>query len=146
MQAQLLNYQTARISIYETNNFHQNYHVPEDFLSADILEDYKKGVFFNHLGFQVANQNKFFMRLYDHNNKLDYATTEGQSLLVMKYYIQIGYKLESQRLFGLGERTTNFQLSPGTYVIYPQSNPGKIDSGANTEPSQQSGMHPFLMA
>ena len=43
--------------------------MPEDFLSADILEDYKKGVFFNHLGFQVANQNKFFMRLYDHNSK-----------------------------------------------------------------------------
>ena len=64
-----MNYQTARISIYEKDHFHQQYHVPEDFLSADILEDYKKGVFFNHLGFQVANQNKFFMRLYDHNSK-----------------------------------------------------------------------------
>ena len=57
----------------------------------------------------------------------------------MKYFIQIGYKIESQKLFGLGERTRDFRLQEGTYVLYPQKNGDRVDTGLNKDPAQQIG-------
>lgn len=59
------------------------------------------------------------MRLYDKHNNFDYVTTQGEPFLFMNYFVQIGYKIESQRLFGLGERTRTFQLQEGSYIMYP---------------------------
>ena len=42
---------------------------------ADYEADYEKGLFFNHLGFFVSNQQQFYMRLYDRDTKKDFVTT-----------------------------------------------------------------------
>ena len=59
------------------------------------------------------------MRLYDRDTKEDYVTTQGQNFISMNYYQQIGFKIESQRLFGFGERTRDFRLQKGNYILYP---------------------------
>lgn len=51
--------------------------MPPAYLSSDYDKLYKEGLFFNHLGFQVSYQTKFFMRLFDRETKKDYVTTEG---------------------------------------------------------------------
>jgi len=61
----------------------------------------------------------------------------------MKYYMEMGFKLETRRVFGLGERTRGFVLGEGTYNLFPQNNPGVVDDGKGGVPKQQSGMHPF---
>jgi hypothetical protein len=37
----------------------------------------------------------------------------------MKYYMEMGFKLETRRVFGLGERTRNFLLGEGNYTLFP---------------------------
>ena len=75
-----------RAQIYETDHFSDAYHVPSQFFSDDYMKDYEKGLFFNHLGFQVSFNDKFFMRMYDRDTKEDFVTTKDQSFLSMKYF------------------------------------------------------------
>ena len=91
----MLSYQTARIRIFESDKFHESYHVPTDFFDKDILKKYHEGLRFNHLGFQTGIGSTFFMRLFDRNTKEDFVTTAGEPFLIMKYYTTIGFKLES---------------------------------------------------
>jgi hypothetical protein len=59
------------------------------------------------------------MSLYDRNNRArEFVSTVGEPFVVMKYYMEIGFKLESRRIFGLGERTTDFLLNEGTYTLF----------------------------
>ena len=109
-EAALLSYDTPRILIFETDRFHETYSVPIEYFSPDYEKQFREGLFFNHLGFQVSFKDTFFFRLYDKDTKKDYLTTEGLPFLAMKYFMQIGFKVESQKLFGLGERTRDFQL------------------------------------
>lgn len=70
-----MSYESARIQIYDTDNYHDTYHVPPAYFSDDYLHDFEKGLFFNHLGFQVSSNQQFYMRLYDRDTKEDFVTT-----------------------------------------------------------------------
>ena len=50
---------------------------------------------FNNLGFQFASKGQFTFRLYDKHTMNDYVTTEGEPFLAMKYYMEMGFKIES---------------------------------------------------
>jgi len=88
------------------------------------------------------------MSIFDRdNNDREFISTTGEPFVAMNYYMEVGFKIEATRLFGLGERTRDFRLQEGTYTMFPQNNPGVIDDGQiKAYPKQQSGMHPFLMA
>lgn len=50
----------------------------------------------------------------------------------MSNYMQIGFTLESSRLFGFGERTRDFELLPGKYTCYPKNNGPVVDDGSSS--------------
>jgi len=130
VSAQLLNYQTARIRVSNSDTKDIPYEVPSQFSGSDLYKDYVNGLFFNHLGFDFTPKGRFGMSLYDRNNRArEYVSTVGEPFVVMKYYMEIVFKLESRRIFGLGERTTSFNLHEGTYTLFNQNNGDTIDDG-----------------
>ena len=64
---------------------------------------------------------------------------------MMNYFLELGFRVQSTRFFGLGERVGNYILSPGTYTIMPSLQADfSFDQG--TDGAQQGyGMHPLLM-
>jgi hypothetical protein len=37
----------------------------------------------------------------------------------MNYFMEIGFRVQSTRFFGLGERVGDFLLKPGNYTLMP---------------------------
>ena len=64
----------------------------------------------------------------------------------MDKYIQMDFKLPSQRLYGFGEREREFQLGEGTWTMWARdriTNTDQYDDG--TGGKQGAGVHPFVL-
>lgn len=72
-----------------------------------------------------------------------YLTTENQTLLMMDKYIQMDFKLSSQRIFGFGERNREFALGEGTWTMWANGRETPYDDG--TGGKQTYGVHPFAL-
>ena len=49
----------------------------------------------------------------------------------MSHYLEFAFKVDSNRIFGLGERMTDFVLKAGTYTLYPTiTNSEVMDNGS----------------
>ena len=70
-------------------------------------------------------------------------STEGQSLFLMDKYLQMDFKLPSQRIFGLGERNREFLLEEGTWTMWAVGKETPYDDG--TGGLQTYGVHPFAL-
>ena len=46
------------------------------------------------------------------------VSTTGETLLLMDKYLQIDFRLPTQRIFGLGERKRGFALEEGTWTMW----------------------------
>lgn len=64
----------------------------------------------------------------------------------MNHYMEIGFVIRSKKLFGLGERITDFVLKPGTYALFSKASEFETDMGDSDQGKQQMGQHPFIMA
>ena len=69
------------------------------------------------LGFSY-NLNPFEFSFTDVVKGAKLLSTEQQSLVMTDKFIQIDFKLPSQRIFGFGERVHDFQLQEGTYTMW----------------------------
>lgn len=49
-------------------------------------------------------------------------STKDQNFLAMSHLQQIGFRLDTVVLYGLGERTADLVLKEGKYVIYATAN------------------------
>jgi hypothetical protein len=38
---------------------------------------------------------------------------------MMNYFMELGFRVQSTRFFGLGERVGDYQLQPGAYTLMP---------------------------
>jgi hypothetical protein len=66
---------------------------------------------FNHLGVSFTPSGRFEFGIFDRdNNDRQYVTSAGEPFVASNYYLEMGFKLETTRVFGLGERTRDFQL------------------------------------
>ena len=74
-----------------------------------------------------------------------YVDTEGLNLAYMDKYIQMDFKLPSQRVFGLGERVREFNLKSGTWTMWSNGYSNhKVDDGTGRKGTY--GVHPFVLA
>ena len=96
-------------------------------------------------GFDLKTDEAFSFEFKDSRSEDGdfYLSTEGQSLLLMDKYMQMDFKLPSQRLFGLGERNREFQLTEGTWTMFANGQETPYDDG--TGGLQGYGVHPFLL-
>jgi len=73
-----------------------------------------------------------------------WLSTKDRNLVLSDKYLEVGFEIHSQQVFGWGERTRNFMLKEGEYTIWPtgiskDNDPGEL--GYNTY-----GDHPFVLA
>ena len=65
-----------------------------------------------------------------------------QNLMYMDKFLQISFLVDGQRVFGYGERVSNFFLDDGTYTLYSQDHTYAKDEAKGGQ--QLSGVHPFV--
>jgi hypothetical protein len=70
-------------------------------------------------------------------------TTEGQTTWMMDRFIQIDFKINSQKLYGLGERNRGFALDQGTWTMWANGQETPYDDGTGFQ--QTYGVHPFVL-
>lgn len=78
------------------------------------------------------------------DNSNVFLTTEGQTLLMSDKFIQMDFKLPSQRMYGFGERVREFQLTEGTWTMWADGGNSPYDDGS-TGRKQVYGVHPFIL-
>ena len=87
----------------------------------------------------------FGFRLLTEDSEEFYSFTTSKNFLYSDTYINFESKLTSDKLFGFGERTHDFQLNEGTYTIWPHDCGGtKYDDGLggmNQYSHQPIGLH-----
>lgn len=72
-----------------------------------------------------------------------YITTKDRSLVFTEYYLEMGFVVESQKIFGFGERVKEFELTPGNYSSWSNGRDNNYDKGEEGHHSY--GDHPFVL-
>ena len=136
---------TYRISYTPTQNAigsnDTRWTVPDELLERKGCDNTKLLSF----GDFSVDQNPFGFTLKNpaHKNTF-WLSTKDRNLVLSDKYIECGFEIHSQQVFGWGERTRDFMLVPGEYSIWntgieKKADPGKL--GYNTF-----GDHPFVLA
>ena len=81
--------------------------------------------------------NNFGFRLMTEDNEEFYSFTTSKNFLYSDTYINFESKLTSNKIYGFGERTHDFQLNEGTYTIWPH------DCGGTKYDDGQGGMNQY---
>lgn len=64
------------------------------------------------------NMDPFYFSIGSTYSDQNLITTAGQTLWMMDRYTQIDFKLNSHKLYGLGERNRGFALDEGTWTMW----------------------------
>ena len=72
---------------------------------------------------------------YVHTNNSDFVFTDK--------FMQLDLQIPSQRIYGLGERSREFSLEPGTWTMWANGRNESYDDG--TGGKQTYGVHPFAL-
>ena len=70
-------------------------------------------------------------------------STFDRNLVMSKYYIELGFLVDSNKIFGFGERTREFELTEGEYTSWADGRDTRYDSGKKGGNSY--GDHPFVL-
>jgi len=96
------------------------------------------------IGLEITSKKKFSFNMKDFSNKEILFDTSYRSLILTDKYLEIGIRLPSQILFGLGQHNTKFLLSKGNWTMFNRDRSGSpVATGEGN--SQTYGTHPFLM-
>ena len=77
------------------------------------------------------------------NIKTNSFSTFNRNLVFTKYYIELGFLVDSNKIFGFGERTREFELEEGEYTSWADGRDNRYDSGKKGGNSY--GDHPFVL-
>jgi thiamine pyrophosphokinase len=99
----MTDYQVARLTLTDADS--ERYSIPSNVVPKP---DANNNMRLEMLGFQY-NLNPFSISFRDSSDKSNvFVTTEGQNLLFSDKFIQMDFKLPSQRVYGFGERIHEF--------------------------------------
>jgi len=70
--------------------------------------------------------------------------TSGENFIVSKQYLQIGTKIPTPYIFGMGERNFQYRLKNGIYTLYARDEVGDIETG-ETPGHNTYGVHPMYL-
>eukprot|EP01022_Parablepharisma_sp_SALTPOND_P002386 TRINITY_DN1097_c0_g1_i1.p1 TRINITY_DN1097_c0_g1~~TRINITY_DN1097_c0_g1_i1.p1 ORF type:complete len:2193 (+),score=167.35 TRINITY_DN1097_c0_g1_i1:16766-23344(+) len=90
-------------------------------------------------------QDQFSFTLLDRDSPANtIVTTDGAYFRYMEKYLVAEFVLDSDRIFGLGERLANFSLREGNYTIFSRDQGAVIETRANPGHNLY-GSHPFML-
>ncbi|CAI2383231.1 unnamed protein product [Moneuplotes crassus] len=132
----------SRSFFWDTNNPHRWNPAHVDGFLGDIGEDELSML--DGVGFETTDETNFGFKLTDVvSNKPVFDSTK-RPLIFTDKYLEIGFTLPTQTLFGLGQHNSKFLLSEGEWTMWNRDQPGSPK--AEGEGKQQLyGTHPFLM-
>jgi hypothetical protein len=98
-----------------TDNDTERYTIPTTALPDPINDESMR---LDMLGFKI-DLNPFSFSFSDPlDSSSVYVDTTNQSLVFMDKFVQMDFKLPSQRIYGFGERVREFNLSEGTWTMW----------------------------
>jgi hypothetical protein len=65
------------------------------------------------------------------------------TFLMMSNFQEIGFRVQSTRFMGLGERVSDFMLKPGNYSLMASMQDFTFDQGSGSQAGY--GVHPFVI-
>jgi alpha-glucosidase/lysosomal alpha-glucosidase len=77
-------------------------------------------------------------------NETIFKTEEKNPFRFMIDYTELKIQIPSKNIYGIGQRTTTFNLHSGTYTLYNKDNPNKIDYGIGKN-NNRYGSHPIYL-
>ena len=77
-------------------------------------------------------------------NETIFKTEEKNPFRFMIDFTELKIKIPSKNIYGIGQRTTTFNLHSGTYTLYNKDNPNKIDYGIGKN-NNRYGSHPIYL-
>ncbi len=90
---------------------------------------------------------RFALRLADRDGKSTDSpilSTESTYFRFMEKYIVLEIKLDTDRIFGLGERTSNVSLREGNYTLFSRDQGTPVETRTNPGKNLY-GVHPFIL-
>lgn len=77
-------------------------------------------------------------------SKVDYLSTINRNFVFSDKYLEMGFLLQSQTIFGFGQRHRTFELNPGNYSSWADGRENIHDDGSLG--NNLYGDHPFVLA
>jgi alpha-glucosidase/lysosomal alpha-glucosidase len=77
-------------------------------------------------------------------NETIFKTEEKNPFRFMIDFTELKIKIPSKNIYGIGQRTSTFNLHSGTYTLYNKDNPNKIDYGIGKN-NNRYGSHPIYL-
>ena len=109
--------------------------VPDNLLQG-TSDDY--GMRLSWAGFQSSSKENGSPGI-----ETSFFKTKNRNLVFSKYYIEMGFEVDSQKFYGFGERQGTFELKQGNYSSWTDGRDNHIDDGAIGNNSY--GDHPFVL-
>ena len=96
------------------------------------------------LGFETGKKDKFEFKMTDFETDEVVFDSIDRSLIMTDKYLEIGFRLPSTILFGLGQHNAKFLLKEGNWTMWNRDRNGSpVATGQGN--NQTYGTHPFLM-
>ena len=109
--------------------------VPDDLLKG-TSDDY--GMRLSWAGFKSSSSNNGAPGI-----ETSFFKTQNRNLVFSKYYIEMGFEVDSTHFYGFGERQGSFALGEGNYSSWSDGRDNHIDDG--TIGGNSYGDHPFIL-
>lgn len=88
-------------------------------------------------------ENPFNFKITRRSNNAVLFSTEGKNIIFSDYYLEIGTEIDSQYVFGLGERLVQgFRVQDGKWSMFNRDRGEEIDTGVGI---QTYGYYPFYL-
>lgn len=90
------------------------------------------------------NSNPFYFEIGSTESSEMLISTMNQTTFLMDKYLQVDFKLGSQKIYGLGERNRGFKLTQGVWTMWANGQETPHDDGQKGM-GQTYGVHPFVL-
>jgi lysosomal alpha-glucosidase len=97
------------------------------------------------IGFTEGHESNFGFAFEDIVSQKTLFDSRKRRLVVSDKYLEVGFVLPSQVLFGLGQHNSKFLLTEGKWTMFNRDQPGSPIAEADGN-AHLYGTHPFLMA
>lgn len=142
-QARNLEGDVTHVKIFDSEN--TRYEIPRN--AIEYFEKNKKFLPFDNSklkDLQTLEQGKPFNFAYlNENGSEKLFSIFSENLLFMDDLIGFDYNLNTNKIFGYGERSSDFNLKPGVYTVWPRDMPNIYDDGKGARNSY--GHQPFFI-
>jgi len=150
MKASMMNDNTIRLKINPVTSNSNSLNDAEDIkrweipteLLGNTKDDY--GMRLNWANFDASTKPAGFEISNPNVKNQQYLSTKNRNFVFMDKYIELGFEIDSRKIFGFGERQKTFELNTGEYSSWANGRDNHMEKGEKGGHSY--GDHPFVLA